>query len=97
MNRTLGRQLGSVDALALSFSNVTRRFGSTVALDDVSFDVRRGGIRVLVGLNGSGKSTPMKPLSDSRHTGVRRVDRDLTGVLWRRIADRRRLGAVGGA
>jgi ATPase subunit of ABC transporter with duplicated ATPase domains len=59
MNRTPGRQLGSVGAVALSFSRVTKRFGSPVALDDVSFHVRPGEIQ-LIGQNGFGKSTRMK-------------------------------------
>jgi simple sugar transport system ATP-binding protein len=36
---------------------VTKRFGSTVALKDVSLAVRPGEIHALVGRNGAGKST----------------------------------------
>ncbi len=36
---------------------VTKRFGGTVALDDVSLAVRAGEIHALVGRNGAGKST----------------------------------------
>ena len=41
----------------IEFYNITKRFGGTVALDDVSFEVKRGLITGLVGENGSGKST----------------------------------------
>ena len=42
---------------ALSFDTVTKRYGSTVALDRVSFQVRPGSCHGLVGPNGAGKTT----------------------------------------
>jgi len=44
-------------ARALVVSNVSHRFGETVALNDVSLNVPRGAFVVLLGLNGAGKST----------------------------------------
>lgn len=44
----------------LSVSKISKRYGSTVALADVSFSVRRGEIHVLLGENGAGKSSIMK-------------------------------------
>jgi branched-chain amino acid transport system ATP-binding protein len=41
----------------LSVSNVTRRFGGIVAVDDVSLDVERSQIVGLIGPNGAGKTT----------------------------------------
>ena len=43
-------------------SGITKRFGATAALDDVSFDVMRGEIHALVGENGAGKSTVIRIL-----------------------------------
>ena len=45
---------------ALSFDSVTRRFGSTVALDRVSLNVPPGAVLGLIGRNGAGKTTALR-------------------------------------
>lgn len=45
---------------AIQFRNVTKRFGQTVALDQVSFDVPAGTVCALLGANGAGKSTAIR-------------------------------------
>ncbi len=52
----------NADAL-LSVRGVSVRFGGIVALDQVSFDVARGGVCGLIGPNGAGKTTLFNCLS----------------------------------
>lgn len=40
--------------------NLTKRYGTTLAVDDLSFDVNPGLVTGFIGPNGSGKTTTMK-------------------------------------
>jgi osmoprotectant transport system ATP-binding protein len=47
----------------VAFANVTKRFGSVTAVDDLSLTIPAGEICVLVGPSGSGKTTTMKMIN----------------------------------
>ena len=47
----------------IDVDRATRRFGATIAVDDVSLSVRRGSVTVLVGTSGSGKSTLLRMIN----------------------------------
>ena len=48
--------------VVISVKNLTKRFGDFTAVDDISFDVRRGEIFGFLGANGAGKTTAMRML-----------------------------------
>jgi iron(III) transport system ATP-binding protein len=51
----------------LSLRNITRRFGSHTAVDDVSIDVAPGELVALVGASGSGKTTTLRIAAGYEH------------------------------
>jgi len=57
-------------------SGIRKAYGSTVAVDEVSFDVREGEIFGLIGPNGAGKTTTMECVE-----GLRTPDRGTIAVL----------------
>lgn len=51
----------------IAFKNVTKRFGNLVAVDDVSYSVRKGEAFALLGPNGAGKTTLVRMLLGFSH------------------------------
>ena len=48
---------------AIDIQNLTKRYGDTLAVDDLSLSVREGELLSLLGVNGAGKTTTVKMLS----------------------------------
>src|SRR5437867_11360476 len=61
--------------LAVETEHLTKFYGRTLGLSDLSFAVGSGDVRALLGQNGSGKSTSLKSLLDLIHptSGLVRV------------------------
>ncbi len=51
------------DEVLLDISHVSLTFGGVQALDDVSFDIRKGEIRAIIGPNGAGKSSMLNVIN----------------------------------
>ncbi|HEX3208151.1 MAG TPA: ATP-binding cassette domain-containing protein, partial [Geminicoccaceae bacterium] len=70
----------------LEFRGITKRFGGTLALDDVHLEVRGGEILALLGENGAGKSTLIKILANVYTLDAGSIafrGQDATGMLRR--------------
>jgi ABC-2 type transport system ATP-binding protein len=52
----------TMDPNMIEFEEVTKRFGATLAVDDVSFTVAKGEYAALLGPNGAGKTTLVRML-----------------------------------
>src|SRR6185295_1229144 len=72
----LGSRVVTSPGPAIRVSRIHKTYGSTIAVDDVSFDVLPGEIFGLIGPNGAGKTTTMECVG-----GLRALDRGAISVL----------------
>lgn len=95
---------GSAEAPLIRFDRVSKRFGDNVVLDEVSFEVPRGSICVLMGPSGTGKSVLLRCLVGLMQPDAGRIEVDSVaithlheheGPAQKTLADlRRRLGML---
>ena len=55
-----GRQIGGT---LMEMKNITLRFGGVVAIQDISFDIREGEVRAIIGPNGAGNASMLNVIS----------------------------------
>ena len=78
----------------LALRNVTKRYGSITALDDVSLDIAPGEFFGLLGPNGAGKTTLMSLAAGLRAPDSGAITVDGRPIAGRAGTDRRTLGLV---
>ncbi len=76
----------------ITLDNVSKSFGQTVAVDDVSFTVDRGEVVGFLGPNGAGKSTTMRLITNFLEPDGGAVLIDGVDVREDPVAARRRIG-----
>jgi ABC-2 type transport system ATP-binding protein len=76
MTETLGGIVAPATETVIEVSHLSKAYGSTLAVDDVSFSVRQGEIFGILGPNGAGKTTTVECAQ-----GLRRPDSGTIRVL----------------
>jgi branched-chain amino acid transport system permease protein len=78
------------DAAPLAVKGVTKRFGGLLAVDGVSFELRRATLTSLIGPNGAGKTTLFNAISGIGRLTAGRITiagHDVTGIAPHQIAE----------
>ena len=90
--------MAEIEKRLLRFENVTVRFGDVVALNGMSFDVKTGETRIILGAAGSGKTVLLKTamgLNAASDGKVFLFDEDVTHMPERQMfAIRRKIGML---
>ncbi|MFZ2948205.1 MAG: ABC transporter ATP-binding protein [Desulfuromonadaceae bacterium] len=76
---------------ALQVENITVRYGGVIAVNGLSFNLKRGEIRGLIGPNGAGKSTVIDAIS-GRRASTGRVQLEGRDISTLNVIQRRRGG-----
>jgi ABC-2 type transport system ATP-binding protein len=82
------------DRPIIRVQHIVKSFGSVMAVNDVSFDVRAGEIFAFLGPNGAGKTTTIKMLTTLLHPTTGSLELDGLDVTTHQTEVRRRFGVV---
>ena len=77
---------------AILVEHLTKRYGGLVAVDDLSFDVKKGEIFGILGSNGAGKTTTLKVITGLLRPDSGRVEVGGVDVLKRPVEAKRLIG-----
>jgi len=60
--------------MSISVQNISKNFGQQKALDNITFDIKKGEVVGFLGPNGAGKSTLMRILTTYYRADSGRID-----------------------
>ena len=78
----------------LTVKNLCKKFGSIKAVDEISFDLKKGEIAVLLGENGAGKSTLLRIISGYLEPDAGEVEIHGVNLRQDRMSSLRQIGYV---
>ncbi len=78
----------------LKIKNVTKKFGEKIVLDDVSFNVDKGQIVILLGESGVGKSTLLRLLNNLETMSAGEITLDNKKININHVNDEHTIGMV---
>lgn len=78
----------------LTVKNLCKKFGSIKAVDEISFDLKKGEIAVLLGENGAGKSTLLRIISGYLESDAGEVEINGVNLRQDRMSFLRQIGYV---
>lgn len=78
----------------LTVKNLCKKFGSIKAVDEISFDLKKGEIAVLLGENGAGKSTLLRIISGYLEPDAGEVEINGVNLRQDRMSFLRQIGYV---
>ena len=79
-------------ALLLKVSNLTKRFGGIVAVNDVSFEIHKGETLGFIGPNGAGKSTVVNCLTGALIADSGKIEMNGMDITNMKLHQRAHLG-----
>src|SRR5262252_5190131 len=84
--------IGGQNISMIEVEHLTKRYGPTLAVSDVSFGVRKGEILGFLGPNGAGKTTTMRVITGYLPPTEGRVTVDGFDVSEQPLESKRRIG-----